>query len=86
MNWATVLPLFDRDQRICGILFFEGTTVEEKLSASFKPMMELGTAAGKALGTALYNQQNHSVRFARRLVANHAGASLTTRSPGLTPF
>ncbi|HVS51484.1 MAG TPA: biotin/lipoyl-binding protein [Opitutaceae bacterium] len=69
MNWATVIPLFDRDQRVCGIILFEGTKVEPKLSASFKPMTELAISAGKSIGTALYHSQNTSLRLARRLVA-----------------
>jgi len=69
MNWATVIPLFDRAQRVCGILLFEGTKIEEKLGNSFKPMMELAASAGKSLGTTLYCSQNRSMRLARKVVA-----------------
>jgi len=69
MNWATVIPLFDRDHRLCGILLFEGTKLEERLGASLKPMSDLAVAAGRSLGTTLYHSQNRSMRFARRVVA-----------------
>lgn len=69
MNWATVIPLFDRDQRVCGILLFEGTKIEEKLGTSFKPMMELAVSAGNSLGTTLYCSQNSSMRLARWVIA-----------------
>ncbi|WP_148218190.1 efflux RND transporter periplasmic adaptor subunit [Opitutus terrae] len=69
MNWATVIPLFDRDQRVCGILLFEGTKLEEQIAALLKPMLDLAASAGKALGTALYCNQHRSMRIARRLVA-----------------
>jgi hypothetical protein len=68
MNWATVIPLFDRNQRVCGILLFEGVKVDDKLSASMKPMLELAVSAGRALGTALYCNQHRSMRIARRVV------------------
>lgn len=68
MNWATVIPLFDRNQRICGILLFEGVKLEEKLSNSLKPMLDLAVSAGRALGTSLYFNQHRSMRIARRLV------------------
>ena len=68
MNWATVIPLFDRNHRVCGILFFEGVKAEEKLSNSLKPMLELAASAGRALGTALYCSQHRSMRMARRVV------------------
>lgn len=69
MNWATVIPLFDRNQRVCGILLFEGIKLEEKLGNSLKPMLELAVSAGRALGTALYCNQHRSMRVARRLVS-----------------
>lgn len=68
MNWATVIPLFDRNQRVCGILLFEGVKVDDKLSTSMKPMLELAISAGRALGTALYCNQHRSMRIARRVV------------------
>ena len=69
MNWATVIPLFDRNQRVCGILLFEGIKLEEKLGNSLKPMSELAVSAGRALGTALYCNQHRSMRVARRLIS-----------------
>ncbi len=69
MNWATVIPLFDRNQRVCGILLFEGMKLEEKLGNSLTPMLELAVSAGRALGTALYCNQNRSMRIARRVVS-----------------
>ena len=69
MNWATVIPLFDRNQRVCGILLFEGIKLEEKLGNSLKPMLELAVSAGRALGTALYCTQHRSMRVARRLIS-----------------
>lgn len=71
MNWATVIPLFDRDHRVCGILLFEGTKLEEQIASLLKPMLDLAASAGKALGTALYCNQHRSMRIARRLVATH---------------
>lgn len=71
MNWATVIPLFDREYQVCGILLFEGVKVEEKLGNSFKPMIDLAASAGKALGTTLYCTQPAPIRAARRLVAWH---------------
>ena len=71
MNWATVIPLFDRDGRVCGILLFEGVKLDEKLAAMLKPMLELAASAGKSLGTTLYLTQHRSVRLARRFVALH---------------
>jgi hypothetical protein len=68
MNWATVIPLFDRNQRVCGILLFEGTKVDDKLAAAMKPMLELAVSAGRALGTALYCNQHRSMRIARRVI------------------
>jgi hypothetical protein len=68
MNWATVIPLFDRQQHVCGILLFEGIKVEEKLSTSLKPMLDLAAAAGKSLGTALYCNKHRPIRAARRYI------------------
>lgn len=71
MNWATVIPLFDRDHRLCGILLFEGTKLEEQLATLLKPMLDLAAAAGKSLGTALYCNQHRPMRVARRMVATY---------------
>lgn len=69
MNWATVIPLVDRNQRVCGILLFEGTKVDDKLSASLRPMLDLAVSAGHSLGTALYCNQHRSMRIARRVIS-----------------
>ena len=69
MNWATVIPLFDRNQRVCGILLFEGIKLEEKLGNSLKPMSEMAVSAGRALGSARYCNQHRSMRVARRLIS-----------------
>ncbi|MEX2045129.1 MAG: HlyD family efflux transporter periplasmic adaptor subunit, partial [Opitutus sp.] len=68
MNWATVIPLFDRNQRICGIILFEGLKREERLGNSLKPMLDLAVSAGRALGSALYCTQHRPIRAARRIV------------------
>ena len=68
MNWATVLPLFDRNNRVCGIFLFEGVKPAENLSAAFVRMLDLSTSAGRALGTALYWSRQPSVRIAQRYV------------------
>ena len=69
MNWATVIPLLDREHRVCGILLFEGVKLEETLANAIKPMIELAASAGKTLGTTLYCNQNQSMRVARRIIA-----------------
>jgi hypothetical protein len=68
MNWATVLPLFDRNNRVCGIFLFEGVKPAENLVATFPRMLDLGTSAGRALGTALYWDRQRSIRLAQRYV------------------
>jgi pyruvate/2-oxoglutarate dehydrogenase complex dihydrolipoamide acyltransferase (E2) component len=68
MNWATVLPLFDRNNRVCGIFLFEGVKPAENLVATFPRMLDLGTSAGRALGTALYWDRQKSIRLAQRYV------------------
>jgi hypothetical protein len=68
MNWATVLPLFDRNNRVCGIFLFEGVKPSENLMASFPRMLDLGVSAGRALGTALYWNRQRPIRLAQRYV------------------
>jgi multidrug resistance efflux pump len=68
MNWATVLPLFDRNNRVCGIFLFEGVKPAENLVTTFPRMLDLGVSAGRALGTALYWDRQRSVRLAQRYV------------------
>lgn len=68
MNWATVLPLFDRDNRVCGIVLFEGVKSAENLGASFSQMRDLAISAGRALGTSLYWNRQPSLRLAQRWV------------------
>ncbi|HWL17257.1 MAG TPA: HlyD family efflux transporter periplasmic adaptor subunit [Opitutus sp.] len=69
MNWATVIPLLDRENRVCGILLFEGVKLEEKIATLLKPMLDLAASAGKALGTTLYCTQHRSMRIAHRTIA-----------------
>ncbi len=65
MNWATVLPLFDRERRLCGVLLFEGREVTKQLGTSIYRMRDLSVAGGQALGTALYWQQSRMLRCAK---------------------
>lgn len=69
MNWATVLPLFDRNNRVCGIVLFEGNRVPEKLGVAFLRMRDLAVSAGRALGTSLYWNKQRSLRFAHRWIS-----------------
>lgn len=68
MNWATVLPLFDRNNRVCGIFLFEGVKSTENISLAFVRMLDLSTSAGRALGTALYWNRQRPVRLAQRYI------------------
>lgn len=68
MNWATVLPLFDRNDRVCGILLFEGVKPAENLPTAFVRMRDLSASAGRALGTALYWNRQPALRAAQRWV------------------
>ncbi len=68
MNWATVLPLFDRNGRVCGIVLFEGVKPAEKLAVAFSQMHDLGISAGRALGIALYWNRQPSLRLAQAWV------------------
>lgn len=68
MNWATVLPLLDREDRVCGMVLFEGTKSSEKLESTFLQMRDLAISAGRALGTALYWNKQPSIRLAHRWV------------------
>lgn len=68
MNWATVLPLFDRENRVCGIVLFEGTKASEKLPATITQMRDLAISAGRALGTSLHLSRQPSIRLAQNWV------------------
>jgi hypothetical protein len=68
MNWATVLPLFDRQERVRGILLFEGMKKPEKLDATILQMRDLAFSAGRTLGAALYWQRQPAARLARRWI------------------
>ncbi len=67
MNWATTLPLFDREGSLCGILLFEGQDSAEKAQKSFVPMTDLAYSGGRAVGTALYWHGRKSLRLAQGL-------------------
>lgn len=69
MNWATVLPLFDRRNGVCGIVLFEGTKQPEKLEASFLHMRDLAVSAGRTLGTTLHLNKQRSMRAAQRWIS-----------------
>lgn len=68
MNWATVMPLFDRQERVRGILLFEGIKKPEKLDATILQMRDLAISAGRTLGAALYWQRQPAARMARRWI------------------
>jgi multidrug efflux pump subunit AcrA (membrane-fusion protein) len=68
MNWSTVLPLYDRDNRVCGTLLFEGQQTNEKMNALFMQMRDLAVSGGRALSTALVWQRRYSLRGARKLM------------------
>lgn len=68
MNWATVLPLFDRDDRVCGIVLFEGVKSAENIGAALGPMRDLAISAGRALGTALHWNRQPALRLAQSWV------------------
>ncbi len=67
MNWATTLPLFDREGSLCGILLFEGQDSAEKAQKTFVPMTDLAYSGGRAVGTALYWNGRKSLRLAQGL-------------------
>lgn len=68
MNWSTVLPLYDRDNRVCGTLLFEGQQSHEKMAALFMQMRDLAVSGGRALSTALIWQRRRTLRGARVLM------------------
>lgn len=69
MNWATVLPLFDRQNGVCGIVLFEGVKQPEKLEASFLHMRDLAVSAGRSLGTSLHWNKQRALRTAHRWIS-----------------
>jgi len=68
MNWATVMPLFDRQERVRGILLFEGIKKPEKLDSTILQMRDLAVSAGRTLGAALFWQRQPAARMARRWI------------------
>lgn len=68
MNWSTVLPLYDRDNRVCGTLLFEGQQSHEKMAALFMQMRDLAVSGGRALSTALIWHRRRTLRGARMLM------------------
>lgn len=69
MNWATVLPLFDREARVCGIVLFEGVRPPENLETSFLHMRDLAISAGRSLGTSLFWTKQRSMRIAQKWIS-----------------
>ena len=67
MNWATTLPLFDRDSNVCGILLFEGQKDADKVQSTFLHMRDLAYSAGRALGTSLYWHNRRTLRVAQEV-------------------
>jgi hypothetical protein len=86
MNWATVLPLFDRNDRVCGIFLFEGVKPAENLSITFLRMLDLSNSAGRALGTALYWNRQPALRVAQRWVRARQTYINTPRKRKLMKF
>jgi biotin carboxyl carrier protein len=68
MNWSTVLPLYDRENRVCGTLLFEGQQSNDKLAATFTQMRDLAVSGGRALSTSLVWQRRRTLRVARVLM------------------
>ncbi len=68
MNWSTVLPLYDRDNRVCGTLLFEGQQTNDKMAALFMQMRDLAVSGGRALSTALVWERRRTLRGARVLM------------------
>ncbi len=67
MNWATSLPLFDREGLICGILLFEGRNNAEKAKSTFLHMRDLAYSGGRSLGTSLYWNKRRSFRVIKEV-------------------
>ena len=67
MNWATSLPLFDREGLVCGILLFEGRDNEEKAKSTFIHMRDLAYSGGRSLGTSLYWNKRRSFRVIKEI-------------------
>lgn len=68
MNWSTVLPLYDRDNAVCGTLLFEGQQTNEKMAALFMQMRDLAVSGGRALSTSLVWHRRRTLRTARVLM------------------
>lgn len=67
MNWATALPLFDRDNHVCGMLLFEGQRDPDKVRTSFLQMRDLAYSGGHSLGTALTWHNRRTLRWSNAL-------------------
>lgn len=68
MNWSTVLPLYDRENRVCGTLLFEGQGGTEKVAPLFLQMRDLAVSGGRALSTALIWDRRRALRGARKVM------------------
>lgn len=86
MNWATVLPLFDRKNHVCGIVLFEGTKPAEKLEVSFLHMRDLAISAGRSLGTTLHWNKQRSLRLAQGWISFRQRMMDTTAKTWLFKF
>lgn len=68
MNWSTVLPLYDRENRVCGTLLFEGQQSNDKMAGLFMQMRDLAVSGGRSLSTALVWHRRRTLRGARVLM------------------
>lgn len=68
MNWSTVLPLYDRENRVCGVLLFEGQQNSEKVAPLFVQMRDLAVSGGRVLSTALIWHRRRALRSARMVM------------------
>ena len=84
MNWATTIPLFDRESNICGILLFEGQKDPDKVKSTFLQMRDLAYSGGRALGTSLYWHNRRSLRIAHSVARINTHYTKTRRRRLLT--
>jgi hypothetical protein len=68
MNWSTVLPLYDRENRVCGTLLFEGQQSSDKVAPLFTQMRDLAVSGGRVLSTALVWHRRRALRGARTVM------------------
>lgn len=68
MHWATIMPLYDRESLLCGILLFEGQTIPQDLQNALLRMHTLACSGGIAFAQALRWHRNTSLRSAKKWV------------------